>query len=228
MNDRQNAKLKMYQNVLNVCNEHSQEYAGIPALGNAVNELKQRVSDIQSATQQQTESSPKGVTKDKRDAIDNLTDISLKIANSLYVYGFDTGNNRLLEKVSVNKRMFYNVHDQTALTLAKIIAVEAKANDVSLLDYGINEADITALDAAITQVDKLINAPSGVIGERKMYTGNLRELFVAADSIIYDKLDKFIRLFKTLSPEFFTLYSNARNVVNTAARKRKSDPGEKS
>jgi hypothetical protein len=28
-------------------------------------------------------------------------------------------------------------------------------------------------------------------------------------------------LIKTSSPEFFTLYNNARNVVNTAARKRK-------
>jgi hypothetical protein len=62
-----------------------------------------------------------------------------------------------------------------------------------------------------------------MVGERKMYTENLRELFVAADSIVYDKLDKLIRLFKTSSPDFFVLYGNARNVVNTAARKRKSE-----
>jgi hypothetical protein len=68
----------------------------------------------------------------------------------------------------------------------------------------------------------LLNVPSGVIGEHKLYTSNLRELFVAADSIIYDRLDKLIRLFKTSSPDFFNLYSNARNVVNTAARKRKN------
>jgi hypothetical protein len=63
-----------------------------------------------------------------------------------------------------------------------------------------------------------------VVGERKVYTDNLRELFVTADSIVYDKLDKLIRLFKTSSPDFFALYGNARNVVNTAARKRKSEP----
>jgi coenzyme F420-reducing hydrogenase beta subunit len=34
-------------------------------------------------------------------------------------------------------------------------------------------------------------------------------------------LDKLIRLFKTSKPEFFALYGNARNVVNTAVRKRK-------
>jgi hypothetical protein len=79
------------------------------------------------------------------------------------------------------------------------------------------------LDAAIARLENIINAPSEVIGERKMYTGNLRELFVAADSIVYDKLDKLIRLFKTSSPDFFALYGNARNIINTAVRKRKSE-----
>jgi NADPH-dependent 7-cyano-7-deazaguanine reductase QueF len=69
---------------------------------------------------------------------------------------------------------------------------------------------------------QLINTSSGVMRERKLYTSSFRELFVAADSIIYDRLDKFIRLFKTASLEFFTLYSNARNIiVNTAAKKEK-------
>jgi hypothetical protein len=142
------------------------------------------------------------------------------------VYAFNKADKRLLEKVSVNKSTFYYTHNQTTLTLAKIIADEAGAHKSILKDYGITAADLTELDAAIAQYESLINAPSGVVGERKMHTGNLRELFVDADSIIYDKLDKLIRLFKTSSPEFFTLYSNARNVVNTAARKRKSEPDE--
>jgi hypothetical protein len=223
MNDRQIAKLNMYQKVLDVCTENEQKYAGIPALVNAVYELKNRVSDIQSVTQQQTESVSKGVTKDKNTAIDNVVELSLKIADPLYVYAFTTTNNRLIEKVNVNKSSFYRNHDQGALTLAKIILAEAKTNSEVLVNYGVNNADVTDLETAVTKFEELINAPSGVIGERKLYTGNLRELFVDADSIIYDKLDKLIRLFKSSSPEFFALYSNARNVVNTATRKRKGN-----
>jgi hypothetical protein len=222
MNDRQNAKLNMYQKVLNVCDECGEEYAGIPAMVNSVNGLKTQVKKIQSVTQQQTETLPKGATKDKSYAIDRLVELSLKVASPLYVYAFNTADNRLLEKVNVNKRMFYNVHDQEALTLAKIILAEADTHREALVDYGVSSADITELEAAISQFEALINAPSGMIGERKLYTSTLRELFVAADSIIYDKLDKLIRLFKTSSPEFYTLYGNARNVVNTAARKRKT------
>jgi hypothetical protein len=216
----------MYQKVLDVCNEYKNEYAEIPAFVNSVNELKSRISEIQSVVQQQTETVPKGATKDKSSAIDSLVELSLKVANPLYVYAFGTANNRLLEKVNVNKSMFYRDHDHAALTLAKIILSEANAHNEALSEYGIGSADLKELETVIAQLGALINAPSGVIGERKLYTGNLRELFVAADSIIYDKLDKLIGLFKSSKPEFFTRYSNARNVVNTAARKRK-EPEQK-
>jgi regulatory protein YycH of two-component signal transduction system YycFG len=157
---------------------------------------------------------------------DRVVELALKVANPIYVYAFDTSNNRLLQKVNVNKSMFYHNHDRETLTLAKIILDEANAYSTALTDYGVNNADIAELESVISQFEGLITAPSGVIGERKLYTSNLRELFVATDSIIYDKLDKFIGLFKSSKPEFFALYSNARNIVNTAARKRKDKAAE--
>jgi hypothetical protein len=226
MTDRQNAKLNMYHKVVNVNDEYVEECAGVPAWLTNANKLKTIVSDIELVTQQQTETSPKGKTKDKSVSLDQLTDMSLKMANSLYVYALDTTDNTLLEKVNVNKSAFYSSHERTALTLAKIIASEAKTHSEALLDYGVSNADISELESVISQLEGLLTTPSGVIGERKLYTSNLRELFVAADSIIYDRLDKLIRLFKTSSPEFFNLYSNARNVVNTAARKRKDTAAE--
>jgi hypothetical protein len=221
MTDKQDAKLNMYQKVTNVCDENEQVYANVPAFVKTVNDLKQVVSEIKSVTRQQSEASPKGATKDKSSAIDHLVETVVKIANSLYVYAFDTENNRLLEKVDVNKSLFYHTHNQTALTLAKTIAAEANTFSNELHNYGINNTDRAELDAAITQFENLITTPAGVVGERKAHTSNLRELFVAADSIVYDKLDKLIILFKTSSPEFFALYGNARNIINTAARKRK-------
>jgi hypothetical protein len=221
MTDKQNAKLNMYEKVTNVCDDNEQVYAGVSAFANSVRELKGQVSKIKSITQQQSEANSKGATKDKSSAVDRLVEVVLKVANSLYVYALDTKNNRLLEKVNVNKSLFYHTHDQAALTLAKTIAAEANTFGNELHIYGIYDADRAELDAAIAQLEKLINTPAGVVGERKLHTGNLRELFVVADSIVYDKLDKLITLFKTSSPDFYALYGNARNIVNTAVRKRK-------
>jgi hypothetical protein len=223
MTDRQEAKLNMYQKVVNVCDEHAQEYAGVPAVVTAVNHLKGQVSEIVVVAKQQTGTKPQGATKNKSEAFDRMVVLSLKIANPLYALAFETGDNRLLKKVAVNKNEFYNVHAQKALSLAQNIADEAAAYSGKLYDYGINDADRAELNDAIVKATELKLAPTGVITERHNYTGNLRQLFVATDSIIYDRLDKLMIPFKTSSPDFYALYSNARNVVNTAARKRKKD-----
>jgi hypothetical protein len=213
----------MYRKVLNVCEEYKQEYANIPAFNNSVEELKARIREIQSVTEQQTATVSAGATKDKNSAVDGLAEQSLKVANALYVYAYDNKDYRLMDKVNVNKSSFYHNHSETSLTLAKIIATEADNHSEDIRGYGISDADRAELDSVIAKFEEVINAPSEVIGERKLYTGNLKELFAAADSTVYDKLDKLIRLFKLSSPEFFTLYSNARNVINTAARKKKDN-----
>jgi hypothetical protein len=213
----------MYQKVTNVFDENTEEYAGVPAVVIAVNDLKGQVSRIVTAAKQQTGTKPQGATKDKSEAFDRMVVLSLKIANPLYALAFETGDNRLLKKVAINKNEFYNVHAQKALSLAQNIADEANANGVKLHDYGVSDADRTELDNAIAKATGLKLAPAGVIAERQNYTGNLRQLFVAADSIIYDRLDKMMMPFKTSSPDFYAMYSNARNVVNTATRKRKDN-----
>jgi hypothetical protein len=216
----------MYQKVLDVCDEHQDVYAGVPTIVTAVGLLKEQTSEILVIAKQQTATRPQGATKDKSEAIDQLVVLSLKVANPLYALAIDTGDNRLLDRINVNKSRFYNVHDQETLKLAKIIADEANAHGEALVNYGISNADRTELNDAIAQLEKLMQAPAVVVGERKNYTSILRQLFVTTDSLIYDKLDKLMIPFKTSSPEFYNLYSNARNVVNTATRKRKTEEGK--
>jgi hypothetical protein len=226
MTDRQEAKLNMYQKVTNVCDEHAQMYAGAPAVVRAVNDLKGQVSGIVVAAKQQTGTKPQGATKSKSEAFDRMVVLSLKVANPLYALAFETGNNHLLKKVTLTKNEFYNVHAQKALSLAQNIADEATTHSGILHDYGISDADRAELDNAIMKATELKLSPTEIISERHSYTGNLRQMFVAADSIIYDRLDKLMIPFKISEPEFYALYSNARNVVNTAARKRKKDAKE--
>jgi hypothetical protein len=117
--------------------------------------------------------------------------------------------------------MFYNGHDNDALILAKTIAAEASNHAQELLEYGIDGATIKALDEAIAGFGQMINKPMATIGEHKLYTDNLKHLFVETDSILYDRIDKLVVLFKTSSPEFYFLYKTARNVIDTAGRSRK-------
>jgi hypothetical protein len=214
MNDRQELKLSMFQKVLDTCREHEQVYAGFPAFTDSVGQLDGAVSAIRHGAQQQAGTITQGYTAEKNLALDRLAQQSLKVADITYVYAFRNNNQPLLRKVAVNKSMFYKGHDNNALALAKNIAVESLNHASELANYGIDSAELVALQEAVAGFELLISKPQTVTGEHKLYTGNLKQLFAEADSILYDQLDKLITLFKVSVPDFYTLYKNARNIIN--------------
>jgi hypothetical protein len=223
MNDRQEAKLNMLQTVSDTCHQYEQVYSDVPAFVGNIGQLKSGITEIRKAAQQQAGTTTKGVTATKAVAMDKLVQQGVKVANSLYVYAFTTDNQPLLAKVSVNKRMFYNGHDNDALTLAKNIADEASAYTVELQDYGIDAVELTALNDLIADYQIHISHPQTNIGEHKLHTANLKQLFADVDSVLYDRLDKLIVLFKVSAPDFYARYKSARNVINTAQRSRKKN-----
>jgi hypothetical protein len=216
----------MYQTVLDVFDANEPAYMGVPACVKTVNELRNQVTNILTVSKQQDNIRPTAVSDVKNSVIDRLIELCMKIADPLYAYAFETDDKYLLTRMSVNKSMFYAVQNRALLSLAKIIAENANIHAYVLRDYGVTDNDCAELNEAIAQFEKLMTAPSGEIGKRKVQTSTLRELFVQTDSLIYDKLDKIMRPFKTSNPDLFALYGNARNVINTAARKRKTKDAE--
>jgi hypothetical protein len=65
------------------------------------------------------------------------------------------------------------------------------------------------------------------VEESKQQTANLVHLFAYTDTLLHDRLNKLMRVFKDTEPDFYGLYFNARNVINTAARKRKTNTGRR-
>jgi hypothetical protein len=101
MNDRQEAKLNMFQSVSEICHSNEQAYAGVPAFANAVQQLDDNFAAIDHHAQQQSGVVPQGVSAEKIIAADILTQESVKTANAIYVYAFNAGDQKLLSKVSV-------------------------------------------------------------------------------------------------------------------------------
>jgi hypothetical protein len=218
MNDRQEAKLRMYQVVLETCHKNEQTYAGVPGFVNSVAQLDDSVAAIVQNAQQQTGAVLQGASAEKNAAIDLLAQECVKTANVAYVYAFTTGNLPLMAKVAVNKGMFYRGHYNDALILAKTIAAATHEHAPALAEYGIDTAAVNALDEAIAGFERVMSKSQVAIGERKMYTSNIKQLFADSDSVLYDRLDKLIVLFKTSAPDFYVLYKNARNIIDTAKR----------
>jgi acetolactate synthase regulatory subunit len=193
----------------------------IPIIIAVVRQLEEIIAVIRQTAQQQAGIITQGFTVEKNKAINQLVAQCMKVVNVLYVYAFRNNNQQLLSKMSINKRMLYNRHDNEILTLAKNIAAET-ANHISMLmDYGLESSELDILNENITAFENLISKPQITVGERKIHTENLKQLFSEADSILYDQLDKLVTLFKTSDPDFYNLYNTARQIINTSKRSKK-------
>jgi hypothetical protein len=222
MNDKQEAKLSMFQRVGDVFHNNTEIYSNVGSIVDSVDKLDYFIVTIRQTAQQQASVIPQGFSAEKQEAIDSVIKHCIKVANGVYVHAFNKNDKVLLSKVSINKSMFYHMHGNDRYTLAKNILSEAKSRISELAYYGINEQDLNLLDEAISVYDGFLNKPQIAKEEREKYTKNLKELFVEADSLLYDQLDKLIVLFKTSDPDFYFAYKVARNIINVSRRTRKT------
>ncbi|MDR0385016.1 MAG: hypothetical protein LBH60_02955, partial [Prevotellaceae bacterium] len=178
--------------------------------------------DIVRKAQEQSGTVSKGVTAEKENALDRMVRLTVMTAKAIRVHAFKTGDQALLSKVALNKSMLYGGYAMDALITAKNIAEEAAARAADLQACGIGEQQRSELSESIAQYELLLNKPAETIGERKLHTGNLKQLFAAADSTLYDELDQLIDLFRDTAPDFFTLYKSSRNVIYPTGGRKKS------
>jgi hypothetical protein len=224
MTDRQNSKLNMFQDLLNTCRKNADLFAGMPAFANAVQQLEAAIAAIRQKIQQQSGTVAHGASMEKDATIDTLIQQTMEIANALYAYAFSNNKHELLSKTSINKSVLYRNSGNELLTLTRNISTEAAVYAVELQYYGIDAASQTTFNDTINAFESVITKPRETIDEHKTHTGGLKQLFAEADSIVYDLMDKLIVRFKVSAPEFYELYKNSRNIVNTAKRKSGKEP----
>mgnify|MGYP000908154578 CR=1 FL=1 len=212
MTKRQNAKLNMAQQVSNVFETYKDVFAGINPMVESVTELKTTISDIRETEKNRGSIVIPAVTLTKREAEDRMVSLSLQFSNSLYVIGFSTSDNELMALASISARSFYNVTDNLSLVQARRIQELSLKNADALKAYKLDEAKLSEFLQAIDTFEELVTSPSDSIATRKEKRKSLNQLFAELDSILYDKCDRIMVLFKESDPEFYGKYRTARNI----------------
>jgi hypothetical protein len=223
MTDKQNAKLNMAQRVSDTLASHSGTYSKISPMVLAATELSANIADIREAETAQDSVSISLSTSEKRDAEGQMVDLCVKASNALYVIGFSTGNKSLLELSGLSPASFYRLEDNAKLSLANRVYAHAITQVAALADYGYDAAALEDIHTAIEQYQSLIARPMDMINLRKQKTTDLKHLFAKLDSILYDRLDKLIVLFKDSNPDFYGQYRTARNFIDTSVRHKKKN-----
>jgi uncharacterized protein (UPF0297 family) len=220
MNDKQNAKRKMYQSTFDSCIKYQSIYAHIPAFVEAVNDLRSILDVIDEEAKRQAGTISKGTSQTKNELEVKMVQAAVTVASLMSAYAFRTKNNDLLAKASINKNMLYRLHDTESIAIVRSLAVEMNRYAGELEAYGVDASLRNELEQAIVGFQSSFALPRDVIVEKKQYTSNLAKAFAEADSILYDGLDKLITKFKTSDPAFYTYYKNARNLIVQGTRRK--------
>jgi hypothetical protein len=213
MNHRQSLKLNMLMRVDGTLGKYAEVFVGIKPMAGAVTEYRQTIIDVQNAATERLAVSVPTLTLEKRRSEGAMIDLGVQVANALYVLGFETDNSELLNMLGVSESSFYRLTDSNKVPLAQRVLVLAQKYQTEVADYGCDEAKITEFKAAIADYNKLVVAPMNAITVRKQKTTNIKELFARLDSILYDRLDRLMVLFKKSHPDFYQEYRTARNII---------------
>jgi hypothetical protein len=218
MTDTQNSKLNMFQTTIDVCNTKKDLFRNVPAFEKSLLELTGITEEIRQIEQKRDISTIKVASLEKGDNEGNLLNFTIKVSNALYVYAFEQKDQSLLMQASINKSFFYRSEGNKKLSLAKNILQYALGVSQNLSSYGVTDEMLDNLQKSILSYEESIVKPRDAMVEQKNYTFNLRSLFAAADSILYDKMDKLIVMFKDTEPDFYNEYKSARNIIRTSIR----------
>jgi hypothetical protein len=223
MTNRQNAKLNMAQRISDTLVDYEGIFSGITPVKNAVSEFQQIVAEIRSVATEQFAVKVPVSTQEKHSAESKMIDASVRVANVLYVVGFETDNKELINLLGLNDSSFCSLADNAKLTLAQHLYELSQKHSVELEPYGYDEQKIDKIGQMIVDYQNLIAKPMNAITVRKQKTGNLKELYVRMDSVLYDKLDKLILLFKSSHPDFYGEYRTSRNFIDFSVRHKQEE-----
>ncbi len=184
------------------------------------NAMKDTVADVNASLGRIAEKIGKqrapttGATQDKAQVRLSFEEKILEVADQLSALAEKNKNANLAAQVEMTLSSLDKLADDDLETAGKRVSGLATANLAALADYGIMQADVTALDSVTTQFHGVKSAPRTAIAGRAGETDTLPDELSVLTSILRNRLDKQMTRFKKSHPEFYAGYRSARVIVD--------------
>jgi len=212
MNATQSNKLRSYQTVQAVLEEHEETWKTLPAFEAGVDELEGIIPQINS--QAQTQASRIGAAQEKAYAPEGLGNAAYEVAAAVRAYATANEDHELAGRVDFSRSDVTDGREFEVATRCRDILEAATAHIDSLADYGVNQAKLNALKKKIETFDGLQARPRQVIATSSAATKTLPKLFGKVDVVLGKRLDGLIVQFKDSAPDFYNAYRSARSIVD--------------
>jgi hypothetical protein len=215
MNAIQKAKLLMVKGLIQFLNENTEIVSIVGAFQTALTVLKAKVAEIDE-TIEQVSASLSGITTDKLNLKQALSQFSADTAGMIYAFASANANNTLKQEVNFSAAKLLKKRDADLAALCQVIHDRGTEYVDSLNDYGINTELLRSLQSAINSFKDAVPKPRTAIGKRKTRKEILVQLFRELDEILNDRMDALMGKFRTTHPEFYRTYFNLREIKDTS------------
>ncbi len=212
MNANQSNKLRAYQAVQAVLDEHETTWQTLPAFATGVEEFDALIPEINELVQ--TQASRAGATNEKAYALEALGNAAHEVTAAVLAYAVKTGDHELSGRVDFSRSDITAGRESVVVARCRDILAAATANVDSLADYGVNQAKLNAFKKKIDAFEAVQAKPRQKIATSSAATKTLPERFGQADVILGKRLDSLVVQFKDSAPDFYGAYRTARSIVD--------------
>ena len=212
MNNRQEAKLTMYNTVISFCDQQVAIVKSVPALQAAYLSFKGAATNAV-AFSRNFEASLTGLTQDKRKLREHLARLASGIALNIYAHADETGNGPLK---SITNRSYSDLLKLSELNLFNTcsdIADAAKENSVALAAYNITGESLTEFNGLLARFQAAVPGPRNITSDASTKRKTLSSFIKAADFVLKGRMDKIIKSMLITNNAFYESYFSNRVII---------------
>lgn len=218
MTKSESNKLSMLEATNAVLSQNSSKFASHSVLTSLSAELASLIANIKTkdAELQQVFA---GKTRAKDDAKEDLLDLLLPAAKTLYVYGKRNGNEELKSVCGINRSELIRMRENDLVIKANIINDLLNANKASLTGFAVTDETIANLSGKITLFQNSGSEQDAGLANRVAARGALEKLFDDADELLNDEIDGLMSAYANTDKDFYNAYKSARVIKDLSYRK---------
>ena len=207
----------MYKAVQTVIASNNAAWSGFVAFENVFTKFNEKVNLLQEHAYNQSLALV-GVSASKEAKRELVAKKAHAMSSSLSAYAVLVNNVELFNQMKISRWDILRGGRSRVLQLLDLIISKAEAHVNELSDFGVEQQTISELQTLRDELEVMLAAPRNAIIERKTLTHQIKVLTREIDMILKHQLDKLMIVLQEDHPDFFTVYRNARVIVDLKAK----------
>ncbi len=137
----------------------------------------------------------------------------------IHAYATAVNDEQLLGEIKYSRSDIWRLRDMELESLAKKIISISTSHLTELEEFDLSQEIIDTYSSDIKLYNEIRSEPAKAIKKRKTATALLKPLMAELKSIITNRLDKAMKIYKSTNLEFYMEYTKQREIMDTPTYK---------